>query len=117
MPGTRQQAAEARTTLGIVGICSKPDFERVEGDVLIFRCSLGFFENQKQNISGVGGARRAAADCVIIATRLLHRYEVPMPDDSTFSGIRIRSGEYLGEEEGINIWQLQFEVSVPIEAI
>lgn len=124
MPGTRQQAAEQRTTLGVVGICSKPDMERIEGDYITYKCSLGFFENQKQNMEASGGAGRSAEDCIEMATRLLHRYKIQVYDEedppnliNLFSEIRIGRGEYLGEEEGINVWQLQFEVSALIEAI
>lgn len=124
MPNTRQLAATQRTTLGIVGICSKPDFNRIEGDIAVFRCSLGWFENQKQNMEGDSGAKRSGSDCVIISTRLLNRFPVPVSDNADpanvinpFSPIRIKSGEYVGEEDGVNVWELQFETSVPIEGI
>jgi hypothetical protein len=122
MPDTRQQAADLRTTRGILGIMSRPDFNRAEGDVLIFRCSLVWIENQKQNMEGAGGARRAAADCVLACCGLLHRYVVPIVNDddepvNPFSQIRIKTADYVGEEDGINVWEIEFETGVSVDAI
>lgn len=123
----REAVQKALTSAGIAVVVSEPDYEVVPDSPRMYLATItiAVFENRQANKNATTGAKRSAKNTIAVAHWLLDRFIPTLTvtvdgadvDCQPFTPISIRSGNYIGEEEGIKVRELTIQSRVAVSAV
>lgn len=107
--------------VGVAGSLASLDLDRLEGDRMICKGGLFWEVNKKKNLSSTG-TNKPGRLIFQESISILQRRVVQILDDATptpnavnpFSQILINWAKRLGEDEGVEIWGIEFETKLAI---
>lgn len=116
----RRSISDKLNAAGVVGILSAPELTRDEGDRFTLRSTLIWCINRKVNASATG-AQKPGSQLVLKSVALLHRFrpQIYNEDDppalaNPYSMILVSKAERIGEDEGVDVWTIEFESRIAI---
>lgn len=109
---------ERLNLVGVVGTFHWPRVEKTEGDRMVVRGGIWWEVNKTKNQS-TSGTRKPGRLIWQESVMLLQRWQPDITDDDSnvyrpFSQCLINSAERIGEDEGVELWMIDFETHLAL---
>lgn len=116
----KQVQAAISSGSGVVVVVAEPDYEITDSpDMYLVTTTIAIFENRTANKKSATGARKSAKNVSAVIHWLLFNFRVleGTENEGAFSPLKVRSGNYVGEEDGVKVRELTVESRVPIDIV
>jgi hypothetical protein len=112
----RKLVHQSLTTSGAAIVVSEPDFEITDSpDMYQVTVTIAVFENRTANRNATTGARRSGKNIAAVCHWLLMNH--PLLADLGFTRLKVRTGNYVGEEDGIKVRELVAESRIAFDTV
>lgn len=108
---------------GVAVVVAEPDYEitdpRETRDTYVVTTTIAIFENRTANKKQTTGARKSGKNVAAVVHWRLADFRVfeDTELDGAFERLKVRSGNFVGEEDGIKVRELVIESRVPISIV
>jgi hypothetical protein len=113
-----QKTNERLNSTGVVGTLHGPRVEKTEGDRMVIRGGIWWEVNKTKNQS-TSGTQKPARLIWQESIALIQRWTPDITDDDSnvyrpFSQCLVNSAERIGEDEGVELWVIDFETHLAL---